>query len=382
MTGRLALVVHAEPELQQRLGDALSGAGFKLLLERPGRHLRKRLDALPFLPDVLLTEWAPNGDGESTVLASLQGHPLAERIPVVLLASGDAGERRAALRRGVAHLALPPYDEEEIILLARRAVMQAREDRLLTGSLGQLPLTDLLQILSANQKSGMLTLRSRGREGTMWLRGGRVVDATTEDGRSGEEAVYAIALWEEGSFEAELGPVEVPERIAKSTTHLLLEAMRRKDEAARRGEPPPHAALEDPPPAPPRALLAVHRALTLLNIAGSYSAAHMLAPMVERRLEEARRRAASRHPILERFAVGAGGVVTADRSLRVDDDPRPVVDGVSAWLRAYFERAERALPGRFDLARLSTLSEVVQDDLRDLGFYRALGLVRDGKEET
>ena len=40
------------------------------------------------------------------------------------------------------------------------------------------------------------------------------------------------------------------------------------------------------------------------------------------------------------------------------------------------------MPGRFELVRLAALTEVIQEELRDLGFYRALGLQREGEEET
>lgn len=382
MTGQVALVVHGEPEIQRQVAEALRGAGFKVMLERPGAELRDRLASLPFLPDILLTELASGSDDDSTVLSQLRANPLAEQIPVVLLASGDAEERRLALRQGVTRFVLPPYDGEEVVLLTQMALSQARDNRLLSGSLSQLPITDLLQTFDVHRKSGRVTVRSRGREGTLWLRGGRIIDAVTEDGKTGEAAVYAVAQWDEGTFEAELGPVEVPERISQGTTFLLLEAMRRKDEMARYGESPPHAALIDPPPAPPRSLLAVHRALTLLNVAASYSSAHLLSPLLEQRLEELRSELSGDHPILEHFAVGAHGRVTVDLEFRGDEDPEPLVAAVGAWLRGFFARMDRALPGRFDIARLAALTEVVQEDLRDLGFYGALGLNRDGEEET
>ena len=65
-----------------------------------------------------------------------------------------------------------------------------------------------------------------------------------------------------------------------------------------------------------------------------------------------------------------------------EEDPEPLVIAIGAWLRTFFERMERAMPGRFELVRLAALTEVIQEELRDLGFYRALGLQREGEEET
>ncbi|HSK79489.1 MAG TPA: DUF4388 domain-containing protein [Thermoanaerobaculia bacterium] len=246
----------------------------------------------------------------------------------------------------------------------------------LVGSLGQLSLPDLLQTAEASRRSGVILLRHRQTNGTLWLRDGRVADAELEGGSRGREAVYEMALWDEGTFEADFSPVAVTESIFEPTSALLLEAMRRRDESLRDAAPP-HAAIPDPPPAPPRPLLAVHRALTLLNVTSSY-ASEMLEPaLLAQRFEQVRKELAAEHPVLGAFRVSDQGAVSAEGdSSRWQEGPggaEAVVSATALWLRQLFALLEQALPGRFPLRKLRQITEAVQDDLESLGFNRELG---------
>jgi Domain of unknown function (DUF4388) len=246
---------------------------------------------------------------------------------------------------------------------------------LLTGSLAQLPVTDLLQTAEAGRRSGTVVLRQGERSGTLWMRGGRIVDAEIAGGPRGADAVYEIAVWEDGTFAADFTPVTVPERIFEPTSGLLLEAMRRRDEAmAQIPRMPLHAAIPDPPPSPPRRLLAVHRALTLTNVASSYALQFLEPALLARRLEECRQGLLLAHPELVVFQVSPEGAVAATAAPADDAEAEALVRATARWLARLFEQLERALPGRFSLERLRAVTEAVQDDLAVLGFYRELGL--------
>lgn len=242
----------------------------------------------------------------------------------------------------------------------------------LVGSLGQLSLPDLLQTLEATRRSGMILLRNPQKNGTLWLRDGRVADAEIEGGGlRGREAVYEMALWDEGTFEADFSPVALTERIFEPTSALLLEAMRRRNEA-QRDSTPPHAAIPDLPPPPPRPLLAVHRALTLLNVASSYASERVEPAILARRLEQVRSTLAAEHPVLGAFRVSGHGAVSADGDA-TREGAEAVVRATALWLRQLFAVLEQALPGRFPLQKLRRITEAVQDDLESLGFNRELG---------
>lgn len=250
----------------------------------------------------------------------------------------------------------------------------------LSGSLEHLSIPDLLQNAEANRKSGRIVLRGlpgEGRSGTLWMRDGRVADAEVDGGPRGRDAVYEMAFWEAGTFEADFsfGVAGMPDRIFEPTSALLLEAMRRRDEWLR-DEAPPHAAIPDPPPQPPRPLLALHRALTLLNVAASSAADHLEPALLARRLEDTRRETAAAHPVLAVFRVDPAGAVTAaiNREAALEVEPDDLARGVGRWLLLLFAVLERALPGRFSPRRLRAMTEAIQEDLAAFGFYRELGL--------
>jgi hypothetical protein len=245
------------------------------------------------------------------------------------------------------------------------------ERTLLSGSLEQLSVPDLLQTAEANRRSGVILVRNHNGNGTLWLRDGRVVDAEIAGGGFGADAVYEMAVWEEGTFEADFTPVAVPDRIFQPTSALLLEAMRRRDESLR-NLPPPHAAIPDPPPPPPPPLLAVHRGLMLLNVAASYASDFLEPELLARRLEETRRALRQEHPALEAFIVSPQGTVSAGAEAPLTE-AEVTVRAVSRWLERLFVILENALPGRFPLRKLRQITEAVQDDLDFLGFYRELG---------
>jgi hypothetical protein len=97
------------------------------------------------------------------------------------------------------------------------------------GSLKELHLPDVIQLVSVSGKSGSFRLEKDGLEGFIYLENGRMVHATL--GKfAGEEAVYALATWNDGSFRFIPGDVPPERTITKSNTNVLMEAARRIDE--------------------------------------------------------------------------------------------------------------------------------------------------------
>jgi len=97
------------------------------------------------------------------------------------------------------------------------------------GSLAELHLPDIIQLVSVSGKTGVFHLSDASHRGDIWLHEGRIVHAETE-GLSGEEAVYALAIWRAGEFRFEASTVAPRQTIQKSNTNLLMEAARRLDE--------------------------------------------------------------------------------------------------------------------------------------------------------
>ena len=98
------------------------------------------------------------------------------------------------------------------------------------GSLKELPLPDIIQLVSVSGKTGVFELRRDGdATGEIFLRGGQIVHAHVGD-LQGEEAVYELAIWPEGEFVFTPGTETQLTTIQKSNTNLLMEAARRIDE--------------------------------------------------------------------------------------------------------------------------------------------------------
>jgi hypothetical protein len=97
------------------------------------------------------------------------------------------------------------------------------------GSLKELPLPDIIQLVSVSGKTGKFTLSRDADRGSIYLKNGQMIHANVAD-LIGEEAIYALAIWNHGEFQ--FSPGEEPDRqtITKSNTNLLMEAARRLDE--------------------------------------------------------------------------------------------------------------------------------------------------------
>jgi hypothetical protein len=97
------------------------------------------------------------------------------------------------------------------------------------GSLAELHLPDIIQLVSVSGKTGVFHLVDGKLKGQIYLHEGRIVHATLDD-VSGEEAVYALAIWNQGDFKFEPAAPSEVRTISKSNTNLLMEAARRLDE--------------------------------------------------------------------------------------------------------------------------------------------------------
>jgi len=97
------------------------------------------------------------------------------------------------------------------------------------GSLTELHLPDIIQLISVSGKTGVFHLVDGEMKGQIYLHDGQIVHAQIED-TSGEEAVYTLAIWRRGDFRFEPGKASEIRTISKSNTNLLMEAARRLDE--------------------------------------------------------------------------------------------------------------------------------------------------------
>jgi len=120
----------------------------------------------------------------------------------------------------------------KISQILERATTQTGTARGVTGSLQEMSLPDVIQILSNGRKSGRLTIRANGTSGEVHFAEGSIFEATFGD-LLHAEAFYAMLLLTEGEFSLDPSFVPGVNAINLPTESLLLEGMRRLDEGMR-----------------------------------------------------------------------------------------------------------------------------------------------------
>jgi hypothetical protein len=99
----------------------------------------------------------------------------------------------------------------------------------LQGSLADISLPDVIQLVSVSGKTGVFTISGEGADGKIFLKDGQIVDATAGK-LNGELAVYEMATWRKGQFIFTANVAAARVTVTKSNTSLMMEAARRIDE--------------------------------------------------------------------------------------------------------------------------------------------------------
>lgn len=106
----------------------------------------------------------------------------------------------------------------------------------LIGNLRDMAVADLIQHQCADRKTAKVTIKNLSQTALVFFKGGEVVHAQLGQDE-GEEVIFDILRWEEGTFSVESG-VESPKiTIQRTWSGLLMEGAKRLDEEA-------HASVE------------------------------------------------------------------------------------------------------------------------------------------
>jgi len=365
MSRDLVYVVHPEPTIAAKLSGGLEAADYEVV----GMSTVEEAEAITgsrqfVIPDAILTPLGDVGSGDSVLITLFQSNPLMEQIPLVVVATSEKDERRRALRMGLLSTVFPPYDGEEVVLTTKLAIEKHRSDQLLFGSLEQLSVADLLQTAEAGRRTGAVTFQHDGKKGMVWLRDGFVIDAEVEDESRGEEAVYSIALWTTGTFEANFGEVEIDERFKIQPSTLLLEAMRRFDEESASTMPIPVLEIADTE--------VLDLSLLLLNVVAGYAINHLNPGLIYQRFDKARARLCDEYPELALFRVTDEGTVTLMVDNPQEVDEKELAHAVGLLVTSVFEELDAALAWRFTPQRLANLVAPWREELDTRGFMEGL----------
>jgi len=192
--------------------------------------------------DLVITDWnMPRVDGIALVREVRESPDLD--VPV-LMVSGETYATRFidVIEAGAQGYIKKPFTEtalqSKIAEVRKKQELEAQSDpaAALSGRLSEIGFPELVQFVASCSLSGRIVLEHDEdgvpHRGTLELREGDVV-ASFCGSKSGDEAVYEMAEWEDGEFYFEPETDEVETNTTMPTLPLLVEAMKRRDERAR-----------------------------------------------------------------------------------------------------------------------------------------------------
>jgi CheY-like chemotaxis protein len=195
-------------------------------------------------PDVILCDFNMPGLNGRQLFEKLRSREATRHIPFLFMASrGDIEERLRPLVDGAEDFIAKPFLVKDLVRSAKKVIdrlhleklqKQASRPGVIQGRLEEMSMTDLLQSLEMGQKSCRLRVQKGSERGELYFAGGQCRDAKIGN-LSGDGAVYKVILWSEGEFEIDFNAANASTATTttRSTTGLLMEAMRLMDEANR-----------------------------------------------------------------------------------------------------------------------------------------------------
>lgn len=200
------------------------------------------LKAIEERPDLILSDYQMPGLNGRQFYEKLRARDETKKTPFIFLASrGDIEETLRQFTDGVEDYISKPFFVRDVVTrtkkLADRLHLEklqttARRPGVIEGRLEEMNVIDLFQSLEMGQKSCSLTL-SRGKEKCqVFMENGQVYDAVVGK-TTGDEAVYKVVDWNDGTFEIDFSGKSSQRRTTRSTQGLLMEALRLLDESRR-----------------------------------------------------------------------------------------------------------------------------------------------------
>jgi response regulator RpfG family c-di-GMP phosphodiesterase len=159
-------------------------------------------------------------------------------IPFVFLSQRDESDiAKRSFELGAGDFITKPASPDVVALKVNRVLeggnaTRKRKPGGVSGSLTEMALPDMVQILFHGRKSGLLVIHSEGKRGEIHFSEGQIFDATFGDAAR-EEAFYKMLRLKGGDFELDPNFRAGERKIELAPESLLLEGMRRLDEAER-----------------------------------------------------------------------------------------------------------------------------------------------------
>jgi CheY-like chemotaxis protein len=195
-------------------------------------------------PDVIICDYKMPGLDGRQLYEKLRGREKTRHIPFLFMANrADIEERLRPVVDGVEEFIAKPFFVKDLVGVAKKVVdrlhlekLQKRASRpgVIQGRLEEMSIVDLMQSIEMGQKSCRLTVHREGEQAELFFANGQCRDARSGK-LEGDDAVLRVVGWTEGEFEIDFNAANTSSRTTttRSTTALLMEAMRLIDEANR-----------------------------------------------------------------------------------------------------------------------------------------------------
>jgi response regulator RpfG family c-di-GMP phosphodiesterase len=233
---RRAIVVDPDPEETTVLELRLIEQGFEVNQARSAEQAIKLLEKGDV--DIVVSEMKlGEGTDGFKLLELARKAEWGRSLPWVFVTDGAAGnDAKRAFELGAADFVTKPVSADLLVAKLRqiieREATRGGAKRGVSGSLTEMSLPDMVQVLWHGRKTGALKIRSQSGTGEIHFVNGNVYNALFGAQR-GEEAFYAMLGLSQGDFVLDPNFVAPQELFNKSPEALLLEGMRRLDEAQR-----------------------------------------------------------------------------------------------------------------------------------------------------
>lgn len=153
-------------------------------------------------------------------------------LPILTLISTPAPEARLeVLTAGASDYMLKPFPVGELLLRVERMILESTTE--LAGRLERFKMPDILQLLETNLATGVLVIAGQHGGELHFLEGQICAALTTK--LSGEAAAHAVIPLRSGQFYFRRTDIRHNLNATRSTTELMMDALRRHDERAKAG---------------------------------------------------------------------------------------------------------------------------------------------------
>ncbi|HET9930951.1 MAG TPA: HD domain-containing phosphohydrolase [Polyangiaceae bacterium] len=230
-----ALLLDPDPEDTTVLELRMIEQGFEVLLARSVEQAQKMLEKGDV--EIVISEIdLPPTDGFE-LLAAARQKPWGQKLPWVYVTSRSGRtDAQKAFELGAADFMTKPIAADVLVAKLRqileREASRGGASRGVAGSLLEMGLPDIVQVLWHGRKSGSLKIRAGANAGEIHFVDGAIYNALYSNLR-GEEAFYAMLALNEGDFVLDPN-FRAPQQVVQASPEaLLLEGMRRLDESGR-----------------------------------------------------------------------------------------------------------------------------------------------------